>query len=270
MPEPEATRISGLRVERTVAERPSGKPPLLFVHGMWDGAWIFENYLRFFSARGHDCYALDLRGRPGSKPVDDIGKVRFREYVEDALAVARELNGPIPIGHSSGGLIVQKLAELLDPHAAVALTPAAPRGVFALATRELLLAALQHAPEILFGRPLMPDKEEMVRLQLSGLPPAERDRVYGRQIPESGRQTFDIAVAGFPVDASKVRCPMLVVGAREDRITPGQVARKVAARYGADFRLHEGFAHMITLEPGWERVAADVADWLERELGARI
>lgn len=223
-----------------------------------------------FLRPGHDCYAPDLRGRPGSKPVGDIGKVRFGEYVDDARAVAEKLDNPVLVGSSSGGLVVQKLAEILDPPADVALTPAAPRGVFALATRELLFAALRHAPEILLWRPLMPGKEEMVRLQLGVLPPRERDRVYGLQMPDSGRQTFDIAVAGFPVAASKVRCPVLVVGAGEDRITPGRVVRKIAARYGADFRFHEGFAHVVTLEPGWERVAADVADWLDAGIGAGV
>jgi pimeloyl-ACP methyl ester carboxylesterase len=257
------TEVGGLRVTKAEPEgRPPEGPPLLFVHGMWDGSWIWRNYLGFFPSRGHVCHALDLRGRAGSSPVPDIGKVRFEEYVEDARAVAQGLGNPVLVGHSAGGLIVQKLAEVLDPPAVVALVPAAPRGVFALASRELLAAALRHAPEILLGKPLMPDKEEMTRLQLNNLPLEERDRVYGLQVPESGRQTFDIAVKGFPVDASKVRCPMLVVGAGRDRITPPQVTKKVAEKYAADLRSYEGFAHMMLLEPGWERVAADVADWL--------
>lgn len=59
---------------------------------------------------------------------------------------------------------------------------------------------------------------------------------------------------------------MLVVGAAEDRITPAGVVRKVARRYGADLRLYEGFAHMLPLEPGCERIAEDILVWLERVL----
>jgi alpha-beta hydrolase superfamily lysophospholipase len=40
------------------------------------------------------------------------------------------------------------------------------------------------------------------------------------------------------------------------------VTRKIAKKYGADLRAYEGFAHMLLLEPGWEQVATDVADWL--------
>ena len=95
-------------------------------------------------------------------------------------------------------MIVQKLAEVLNPPAVVALVPAAPRGILARASSSLLAAALRHAPEILLGKPLMPDREEMTRLQLNNLPPAERDRVYGLQVPESGRQTFDTRSRGSP------------------------------------------------------------------------
>ena len=109
----------------------------------------------------------------------------------------------------------------------------------------------------------------MTRLQLNNLPPEERDRVYGLRVPGSGRQAFEIAVKGFPVVASKVLRPMLVVGAGKDKITPPpQATRKVAERYGADLRAYEGFAHVLLLEPGWERVATDVADWLAGALRA--
>lgn len=260
-------QVAGLGVDSAGPEVGARRHQLLFVHGMWDGSWIWRNYLEFFSSLGYRCHAVDLRGRPGSKTVPDIGKVPFSAYVEDARRVSEELGDPVLVGHSGGGLVVQKLAEVLDPPAVILLVPAAPRGVFALATRELLFAALRHSPEILLHRPLMPGREEMSRLQLNNLPPAEQDRVYRLQIPESGRQTFDIAVAGYPVDASKVSCPMLVVGAGEDRITPPEVTRKIAEKYGADFERYDGFAHMITLEAGWERVARDVGAWLERALG---
>ena len=124
--------------------------------------------------------------------------------MEDARAVAAELGNPALIGHSSGGLIVQKLAEMLDPPAAVALVPAAR--------------------------------------------------------PSTSRWL------GFPVDGSKARCPMLVIGAGKDRITPAKVTRRISERYGADLRWYERHAHMIPLVPDWERVAGDVAGWLDNEL----
>lgn len=256
--------IAALRILKVEPERPSRDVPLLFVHGMWEGAWLWKGYLDFFSSRGYSCYALNLRGHDGSRPVTNIGKVSIQDYLADVRTVAEKLNNPVLIGHSMGGLLVQKLAELLDPAAIVAITPAAPRGILALKTWAVFQAALRHSPEIFLGRPLMPSKATMMRLELNRLPPEEQDRIYSAQMPESGRQTFDIAVKGLPVDASKVRCPVLVIGATEDRITAPKMVRKIARKYQADYKEYDGFAHMIVLEPGWERVAEDIAIWLEK------
>src|SRR5207249_11885309 len=80
------------------------------------------HYLGFFAGRGYTGYALNLRGHHGSKPVDDIGRVRFADYLADARAAAAAIGNPIIVGHSMGGLLAQKLAELGEPPAVVALT----------------------------------------------------------------------------------------------------------------------------------------------------
>ena len=257
------TEIAGLTVETTEPRGAVRPEPVLFVHGMWGGAWMWEPYLDFFAARGWRGYALNLRGHHGSRPVPDIGRVSIHDYVADARAVAETLGRPVVIGHSMGGLLAQKLAELLAPPAVVAVTPAAPRGVLALNTLELAGAALRHLPEILGRRPLMPAFAEMEALELNRLPPADRRAVYERMVPESGRMTFDIAVTGLRVEARRVRSPMLVVAGADDRITPAKMVRRVARRYGATLREYPGFAHMLLMEPGWERIAGDIADWLE-------
>jgi pimeloyl-ACP methyl ester carboxylesterase len=256
-------QIAGLTVETVEPRGPARAEPVLFVHGMWGGAWMWEPYMEFFAARGWRCHALNLRGHHGSRPVPDIGRVSVHDYVADVRAVAEALDRPIVIGHSLGGLIAQKLAELLGPPAVVAVTPAAPRGVLALNTVELARAALRHLPEILGRRPLMPAFEEIEALELNRLPPAQRRAVYERMVPESGRMTFDIAVTGLRVDTRRVRGPMLVVAGADDRITPAKMVRRVARRYGATLREYPGFAHMLLMEPGWERIAGDITDWLE-------
>jgi pimeloyl-ACP methyl ester carboxylesterase len=257
--------IAGLKVERAAPRVPEHGRPILFVHGMWGGSWMWDKWLGFFAGRGVTCYALDLRGHHGSKPVPDIGRVPFADYVTDARAVAGTIGNPILVGHSMGGLIVQKLAEIGDPPAAVLLTPAAPRGIFALSTPKLFWLSLRHAGEIFGSRPITPSFEEADALLYGRTPPEERRAAFERLVPESGRQAFDVAVTGVPVDARRVRCPMLVVAGREDRITPAKTVRKVAAKYGAEIRVWDEHAHMLIQEPGWEAIAADVAAWLEKE-----
>lgn len=252
--------LTGLRVDPEGDSRPH---PILFLHGMWEAAWIWEEWLSFFARRGWRGRAVSLRGHGNSKPVPDLGKVRFAEYLEDALGAARELGNPVLVGHSMGGLLVQKMAEILDPPAAVAVTPAAPRGFLAIRTWTIAKTSLLHLDEILLGKPFSLTFEEMARLVLNRLPPDDQRNVFARLQPESGRQTFDIAVVGVPVDAAKVRSPLLVIGADGDRITPTRLVRKVAAKYDAEYREYAEHAHMVVWESGWERVAEETADWLD-------
>jgi non-heme chloroperoxidase len=261
-PRAEPVVLGGLDVKRVRAIGRPAPAPILFVHGMWAGAWVWDNWLAFFAARGWDGYALNLRGRAGSRPVADIGRVALAEYVDDAASVARRLGDVIVIGHSMGGLIAQALAARLDPVAVVAVTPAAPRGIWPLRSAALVMATLRHAPAFVRSRPLMPSRRLMTRLALGQLPAEEREAVYRKLVPESARQARDIALRGFAVDAAAVRCPMLVVAAQHDRITPPSVVRRVAHRYRATLYEYPGFGHMVPLEPRWRDVALDVAAWL--------
>ena len=74
------------------------------------------------------------------------------------------------------------------------------------------------------------------------LPPGERREVYARFGPELGRAVFEIGPLLIEVRysariiAEKVDCPILVVGGREDRMTPAWAMRRVARRYRATYR----------------------------------
>lgn len=258
--------IAGLKVERAAPRVPEREHPIVFIHGMWGGSWMWDNYLGYFAGRGYTGYALNLRGHHGSRPVADIGRVPFADYLSDARGVVAALGHPILVGHSMGGLLVQKLAELGTPPAAVALTPAAPRGILPLSTLELARLSLKHLPELLLSRPLAPTFDEADALLFGRIPPGDRRQMFERLVPESGRTTFDLAVKGVPVDAGRVRSPMLVVAGREDRATPARMVRKIARKYDAELRVYDDHAHMVLMEPGWEVVARDIAVWLD---GAR-
>jgi alpha-beta hydrolase superfamily lysophospholipase len=64
------------------------------------------------------------------------------------------------------------------------------------------------------------------------------------------------------VDASKVRVPVFVAGASDDRIISSRLARRTARHYGVEPHLYEGHGHWLLEEPGWERIADDVLAWL--------
>ena len=249
-------------ITATIADAPQGdRPRLLFIHGMFGGAWQFEEWQLHMARRGYSSVAVDLRGQSGISPAADGGAISLHDYVAAALRVARELGRPAVIGHSMGGLVAQKLAEEDAVSAVVLICSAPPRWISVL-SGSLLTRLLKYAPELLTSRPIVAGRADADALFLNRVPLAERDRIFERIGPESGRAARELALGALAVDASRVRCPMLSVGAGDDRFLPPRIARAIAKKYDCEYREYAGHGHYIIGEPDWERVADDVAGWI--------
>lgn len=249
---------------------PTTPPPLLFVHGIHAAAWVFDRWLDWFRARGHRCEAVDLRGH-GAAPLPDgtpLGRVRFRDYVDDACTAAAHVGRPVVVGHSMGGLVAQAMAARDVIDAAVLVSPAPPRGISVLSLA-LLRYQLPDLPTVLLGRTLHPSWPAMRDLSLNRVPPEERRAEFERLGPESGTVARQLSLTGVPIDARRVRCPILVLSGDDDRYVPLGRARRIAARYGAPLHVLAGRGHMMMREPGWEEGAAVIEGWLERAVPAR-
>ena len=99
--------------------------PLLFVHGSSHAAWCWdEHFLPWFATEGFNAYAVSLRGHGKSEGSDRLRWTSVSDYVDDVRSVALRLPGaPVLIGHSLGGLVVQKYLERYTASGAVLLAP---------------------------------------------------------------------------------------------------------------------------------------------------
>lgn len=100
----------------TTQQLPDASSPLFFVHGGMGGAWVWLEYLRFFSARGIPCYAVSMRGHGASwhpsylRMVYGTTKRMLADDVVAGLRWAQEREGGrevVLVGHSSGGGLAQ-------------------------------------------------------------------------------------------------------------------------------------------------------------------
>jgi pimeloyl-ACP methyl ester carboxylesterase len=260
-------RIGELWLER---KRPPGAGPprgrLLLVHGMWGGSWYWGYWLRRFADAGWDAWAVNLRGHHGSRPGTPVDGLGVLDYVADVAGCVAELGDTAAIGHSLGGLVVQKVAEQSSLRAAILLTSAPPRGI--LVVRGPVLRRLaRYAGALLSGRGFLPTAADARALFFNNLAPEVARDAQARLVPESGRVAREVALGRVAVDATRVRCPLLVVSADRDAITPVAIGRRLAVRYRAEHRELAGHAHMPMLEEGWERVADDLLGWLSGRLG---
>jgi pimeloyl-ACP methyl ester carboxylesterase len=240
----------------------SARPhPVLFVHGYFVDGSIWNDWLEFFADRGVNAYAVHLRGRAGSKPTTNLGRASIDDFADDASTVARHIGAKTIVGHSMGGLVAQKVVERGDVDAAVLITPAPPRGISVLSPA-VALRQIRYLPWILGSRVVHPGREDLRALVMNRVPREDQERLLGRMLPDSGRAGRDMSMTGVRVDASRVRCPLLVVAAEDDRFIPARIVERIARRYDATLVTVERHGHMVILEPDWQSLADRVERWI--------
>lgn len=244
------------------------RPPLLFVHGAWHGAWCWdEHFLPYFAARGWAAYGLSLRGHGNSHGRAGLRWHRIADYVDDVASVAAGLpRRPIVIGHSMGGCVVQRYLETHEAPAAALLASVPPAGVLAT-----VLRLLRRHPLTFLRMNLqmslwpMVDSAHKAREHFFSetLPPAQLERHAARLQDEAYRAFLDMLVFARPRPARVARLPLLVLGAQDDAVFLAQQVRDTAAAYGVEPQLIAGLAHDLMLDTRWEAAAERLLAWLE-------
>src|SRR5262249_19008103 len=86
--------------------------PIVLIHGSWHGGWAWEAVIRRISERGHRAHAPTLPGHgPGAMRLGITHQVCVDAIADDIHQ--RGLRDVIIVGHSFGGSVIQKVAELL-------------------------------------------------------------------------------------------------------------------------------------------------------------
>jgi pimeloyl-ACP methyl ester carboxylesterase len=254
------TTLAGMPALRTTGV--SGRPTLMFLHGAFVTHEPWRPWMERLAARGWPSVAVARRGRLGVGPERARG-LRVADYLADTLAAIDALGeAPILVGHSLGGLLAQQAAAAGRARALVLIAPAPAAKLTAQPVA--LPAYLPMFPRILAGAPVLPGCGGCARIALNRMPESERAALHATLVPESGAVYREMIFGAIKVDATKVRCPTYVIGGVDDRIVSPALMRFTAERYGAELKLHDAHAHWILAEPGWEAVADDVAEWLER------
>ncbi len=207
---------------------------------------------------------------PGDQPHSKLGTTRLLDYAEDLEKQIQNLDQqPVVMGHSMGGLLAQILGSRGPAKALVLLTPAPPSGINGFKPSVIKTFWSILTTWGFWKNPHRLPFEAAVYSVLNILPEDDQKAVYETCVYESGRAASEIGFwlldpnGSSNVGESKVTCPVLVVSAAKDRITPPSVVRKIARKYkGSTYKEFEDRAHWVIGEPGWEHIAEYVLDWL--------
>ena len=242
--------------------------PILFVHGAYAGAWCWEeHFLPWFARRGWAAHAVSLSGHGRSPGRDYLDSLTIDHYVADVAEAVASLPAPsILIGHSMGGMVVQKYLEQAAAPAVVLMASVPPQGVIYSALGLLFTAPqlLTDINRIMGGGEASADSVRQT-LFYQSIPDEDLQRYWKLFQPESHRAIWDMTFYNLPDTSRVYRPPMLVLGAQYDRLfSPGQV-QMTANAYGTQPEIFLDMGHAMMLEKGWETVAARIDEWLTEQ-----
>lgn len=243
--------------------------PILFVHGMWHAAWCWaEHFLPYFAQHGYVSHALSLRGHGGSEGRERLRWTSLTDYVSDVTQVVGQMERPpMLVGHSMGGMIVQKYLESNGAPAAVLLASAPPQGVVAATVR----VAFRHPLAFLKANLAMSMYPVVRTPQLAreaffsaGMSEEKVSGYYSRLQDESYRAYLDMMGLSLP-RPKRVKTPLLVLGAADDGIILPREVEATARAYDTRAEVFPNMAHDMMLEDGWRTVAERILGWLNKQ-----
>jgi pimeloyl-ACP methyl ester carboxylesterase len=243
--------------------------PLLFVHGMWHAAWCWaEHFLPYFAQHGYPSHALSLRAHGGSEGRDRLRWISMGDYVSDVVQIVGQMErAPVLVGHSMGGMVVQKYLEFDAAPAAVLLASAPPNGLIPATLR----VAARHPLTFLKVSLTMSLAPVVCTPQLaqeaffsSDAPDEKVRHCFNRLQDESFRAYLDMMGLNLP-RPSRVETPFLVLGAADDNLISPTEVEATAQAYGTTAHMFPDTAHDMMLEDRWELVAEHILSWLDEQ-----
>jgi len=233
------------------------KETIVFVHGMSHGAWCWEKYfIPHFTQLGYACIGINL---PGHEEAGSTQAIHFSldDYVNALAHVVDSLDqDPILVGHSMGGMIVQRYLRRGRCKKAILLASVPPHGVLMPSLRVLmrypgtlkylfqadLLGVFKKYPSLMFGINVSVS-------QYANMMCAESFWAYCQLL--------------IPIYRLKKDIPMLVIGGTEDQLISVSEFKQTAKKYGAELAIMEGGSHDLMLESNCQKYVDIIHSWLE-------
>jgi len=265
------------------AANKSGTTPVVFIHGLWLLPSSWANWAEFFKKAGYAPLTPDWPDDPETVEQaranpDVLAKKNLKQIADHTAEVIGGLTKkPAVMGHSTGGLLAQMIADRGLSAATVAIDPGPFRGVLPLP-----LAALRSASPVL-KNPLNRGKAITLTLDqfkygwANALDDDDAERLYETyHVAAPGVALMQMANANVnPWTEAKLdpknpdRGPLLIIDGEVDHTVPWAIANAAYKRQKRNSAVTEikqipNRGHSLTIDDGWQEVAQTALDFVKR------
>ena len=257
----------------------SARPTLVFVHGMYMNGRSWAPWVERAAAAGFDGLAPSWpfhEGEPAElrRHLDPkLGSLTFGRVVQHLQEVIGRLpEPPLAIGHSVGGLVVQRLVNDGLVRAGVAISSAPARGIVSL-DPHFVRANFPHVNPLAGGRPVNMTPARFHYAFCNTMSRAESDRAFEEYVvPESRNVPRSTLTRSGRVRWRRPHPPLLFLSGDSDHLCPLDAVRRNAAAYRRSptpvrLQVFPGRCHLICAQDGWEEVADAAFDFLGAAIG---
>ena len=267
----------GIRLEvfiKRAASSSSSKPPIVFVHGSYHAAWCWsEHFFEYFANKGHDCYAISMRGQGGSDmPPDPDSAVAgtIETHATDVSGFCASLpTAPVLVGHSFGGLIAQAVctvnkADLVGLALLASVPPTGNGPMVGRFMRKSPFASLKITYAFIAGA--FKSNQKLCReCFFSKDLPDETLKKHMAQIATSCNvRLLDLKAMNksLPVPKPANGCNVFVMGGSDDFVVDVEGVLETAEWGHTKAVILENTAHDLMLDTRWEKAAEALEGWM--------
>jgi pimeloyl-ACP methyl ester carboxylesterase len=265
------------------AANSSGKTGVVFIHGLWLLPSSWDNWVTLFEEHGYAGVTPIWPGDPDTVEEaranpDALARNTLGAIADHTAAVIAALDKkPAVMGHSTGGLLAQLIADRGISAATVAIDPGPFRGVLPVP-----ISALRSAMPVLKNpvnrhRAVTLTQEQFNYGWANALDEAEAKQLY---------ETFHVAAPGGPLmqmvnanvnpfteakldPKNPARGPLLIIDGEVDHTVPWAIANASYKRQSRNEAVTEiakipNRGHSLTIDSGWREVAETALAFVQR------
>jgi pimeloyl-ACP methyl ester carboxylesterase len=274
------TQREAEQVERANA---SGKTPVVFIHGLWLLPSSWDHWAELFEQTGYAAVTPSWPDDP--ETVDEarahpevLGGKTIGQVADHVADVIRRLDSkPAVMGHSTGGLVAQIIADRGLSAVTVAIDPGPFRGVLPLPISSLRSAGPVLANPLNRSRAVALTFDQFKYGWANALSDEEAKDLYERyHVAAPGVALMQMANANLnPRTEAKLdpanpnRGPLLILDGAKDHTVPWAIANAAYKRQRRNPAVTEimkipNRGHSLTIDSGWREVADTGLKFVQR------